>query len=149
MREFDGNYLVDAGAERLVLEWKTRQVRLINARDGVSDESESPPPEFAEVYYNAGRPDFRYGKKLPSGMTRHDFNNLETVLAPNESDGPYDDKNWNLFDSFHSIRGPESLNHRQSLSEMLKIWHSQRVSIARSNHTRVSGARAKVNQSLR
>ena len=120
-----GHYILDGGAERLVIEWKNKQFEYINARDGVDDKSERPIPGTEDIYYNAGAPGFQ--SECPPGMTVREHSILRRVLAPYESDWSRDPKPWNLFRGYLSVQDPESLNDRHSLSTMLMVWFSQKV----------------------
>lgn len=122
----DGNYLVDGGAERLILQWKVTRGRHIDERDGVIQDGEPLAQNFADLLSKAGLPGFQ--PQFVDGMTQHEFINLTTILAPNESDGPEDPEVWNLFDEFLTVQEPTSLDDRHSLSKMLTAWHSCTVS---------------------
>ncbi|KAH7129131.1 hypothetical protein EDB81DRAFT_808769 [Dactylonectria macrodidyma] len=119
----DGNYLLDGGAERLVLQWKVERGRQIDERDDAPIHDQPPlAQDFADLLKRAGEPGFQAQK--PEGMEFSEFRNLTTILAPNESDGPEDDEVWNLFDEFLYTREPGSLDNRHDLSDMLETWQS-------------------------
>lgn len=122
----DGNYLVDGGAERLLLQWKVTQGQHIDERDGVVQPDEPLAQNFADLLSKAGLPGFQ--PQIVNGMTQHEFFNLITSLAPNESDGPEDSGPWNLFEEYLTARDPESLNNRHDLSAMLAKWRAHTVS---------------------
>lgn len=122
----DGNYLVNGGAERLILEWKVTRGRHIDERDGVARNDSPLAQNFADLLSRAGLPGFR--PQIVNGMTEHEFLYLTTILAPNETDGPEDRDAWNLFDEFLTAQDPASLDNRHDLSEMLMAWRSYTVS---------------------
>jgi hypothetical protein len=90
----DGNYLLDGGAERLVLEWKDSVGRLIDRRDGVF--CKPIDPAFNDLLHKPGSSSYK--PKMLDGMTIHEFVNLCSSLAPIESDGVDDREEWDLFD---------------------------------------------------
>lgn len=133
----DGNYLLDAGAERLTLEWKRAVGKLIDERDGVKtkggskDDPKDDPeddskddlnPAFRNLLYNAGSS--KYVPEDVPNMDTFERHLLTTTLAPIESDGPEDDDEWNLFDEYLVARedDPTSLDSRHTLSATLFLW---------------------------
>jgi hypothetical protein len=84
----NGKYLVDGGAERLVLHWMLERSRQIEERNGVVVNYSPFFQNFTNLLYNAGTPGFN-GEK-PMFMTEHEYSYLLDTLAPNESDGPDD-----------------------------------------------------------
>lgn len=121
----DGNYLVDGGAERLVLEWKTSMGKLIDRRDGVS--IEPMDPDFNDLLRKSGSASYK--PKIIDGMSRHEFFNISMKLAPIESDGVEDQEEWNLFEHYlpMTFDDLEGLNDRHSLSDMLSLWKTDKV----------------------
>ncbi|XTI85849.1 hypothetical protein V2W45_1377750 [Cenococcum geophilum] len=120
----DGNYLVDGGAERLVLEWKTSMGKLIDRRDGVP--IEPMDPDFNDLLRKSGSAS--YQPKIIDGMSRHEFFNISMSLAPIESDGVEDQEEWNLFEHYlpMTFDDLEGLNDRHSLSDMLSLWKADK-----------------------
>ena len=82
--------------------------------------------DFKDLLEKAGLPGFQ-PRKI-TRMTMHEFINLSTTLAPNESDGPDDSEIWNLFEEYLTARDPASLNDRHDLSNMLTIWAADTAS---------------------
>lgn len=121
----DGNYLVDGGAERLILEWKVSMGRLIDKRDGVP--IEPLEPEFNDLLRKSGSAS--YQPRKVKGMTDIEFINLAHNLAPIESDGDGDQEEWNLFEQYLPLTfdDSEDLNEPHSLSSMLCAWKSHCV----------------------
>ncbi|RYP73207.1 hypothetical protein DL769_004266 [Monosporascus sp. CRB-8-3] len=121
----DGNYMLDGGAERLVLEWMASMERLIAQRDGVHDEPLDPA--FSDLLYRAGSSSYR--PKEVKGMTHSEYRLLSGPLAPIESDGPEDDEEWDLFKEFMSMdfRGVEDLKEPHSLSRTLSAWRTAKI----------------------
>jgi hypothetical protein len=83
--------------------------------------------DFKDLLDKAGLPDFQ--PKMCPNMSIHEFFNLSTTLAPNESDGPDDSEVWNLFENYLTARDPASLNDRHDLSKMLTSWAADTASI--------------------
>jgi hypothetical protein len=121
----DGNYLLDGGAERLVLEWKSSMGKLIDKRDEVP--IEPMDPDLNDLLRKSGSASYR--PKIVDGMSRHEFINLSTKLAPIESDGVEDQEEWNLFERYLSMTFDdiEDLNEPHSLSDMLSEWKTEKV----------------------
>jgi hypothetical protein len=123
----DGEYLVDGGAERLILEWKVRRGKKIDDRDGV-DQGEPIAPAFGRLLCRAGSSTYQY-EPVP-GMSRHEDYLLRYTLAPIESAGEGDTQEWNLFDEFiDDEENEEGLLDRHSLSKMLGLWAFHKVSL--------------------
>jgi hypothetical protein len=120
----NGSYLVDGGAERLLLQWKVERRRQINQRDGNPDTTEVLDKDFQDLLDLAGTPGFQ--AKRPAQMELHEYLYLMKNLAPNESDG--DDGIWNLFEEFLFTRKPGSLDDRHDLSKMMARWWIFQVS---------------------
>ena len=114
---FDGDYLCDGGAERLVLEWKVQRVNWIDKRYGIAQESMDPA--FDNLLRRAGSSTFT-NESLKDISRQEEFLLLQT-LAPFESDGPGDTQEWNLFDSYLNAND-ENLYERHDLSNMLQRW---------------------------
>ncbi|OCK84359.1 hypothetical protein K432DRAFT_320527 [Lepidopterella palustris CBS 459.81] len=119
-----GNYLLDGGAERLILEWKSSMGKLIDRRDGVP--IEPMEPDLNDLLRKSGSAS--YQSKIIDGMSRHEFFNLSTNLAPIESDGAEDQEEWNLFERYLSMTFDdiEDLNEPHSLSDMLSEWKTDK-----------------------
>jgi len=122
----DGNYLVDGGAERLLLQWKVTRGGQIDERDGVVQNTEPLAANFQDLLDKAGQPGFQ--PQMVTGMTMHEFMYLSRTLAPNESDGPDDSEVWNLFENYLTASDPARLNNRHDLSEMLSKWDAHTAS---------------------
>jgi hypothetical protein len=129
----DGNYLVDGGAERLILEWKVSMGRLMDRRDGVP--FEPLEPGFDDLLHKAGSASYK-PRKI-TGMTDFEYLNLSHHLAPIESDGAEDQQEWSLFKQYLPLTfdSLEDLKERHSLSDMLNRW---RFDVVRC-HTLLSG----------
>ncbi|OBT56315.1 hypothetical protein VE04_02849 [Pseudogymnoascus sp. 24MN13] len=128
----DGNYLLDAGAERLTISWKEAVKKLINERDGVEDKDDSSPA-VRDLLDNAGS-----SKYVPQEIPDADAFELRLLrsrLAPNESDGPDDTEEWNLFDEYQVARDDDqkSLDNRHTLDMTLFLWRDH-VTLATSNN---------------
>lgn len=122
----DGNYLLDGGAERLVLEWKVSMGRLMDRRDGVP--IEPLEPDFDDLLHKSGSAS--YQPKSITDMTDFEYFNLAHRLAPIESDGIEDKEEWNLFKEYLPLKFDDldDLNDQHSLSDMLSLWKFDRVS---------------------
>ncbi|CAI6092575.1 unnamed protein product [Clonostachys chloroleuca] len=119
-----GFYLLDAGAERLILQWIFVMRKLIAKRDG-TDGPKSLDPILHGLWYKSGSAKFTSAEK-PEGMSQFEFRKLQTTLAPVESDGPEDDNEWNLFDIFMTIREDDEKceEGKTTLGRMLKSWRA-------------------------
>lgn len=123
----DGNYVLDGGAERLVIQWTSERGRQIAKRDGTAEDDSDPPyPDLHHLLQKAGSPSFN--GKIPEHMPLPEYFTLLTVLAPNESDGSDDREVWNLFDEYLPTRRPGSLDNQHDLSQMLARWKAHTVS---------------------
>jgi hypothetical protein len=130
----DGNYLVDAGAERLVIEWKGTVGKLIDKRDGVEIETvDSSHSAFGDLFRKSGSSS--YVPQMVPNLSTFEFLLLSGTLAPIESDGPEDAEEWNLFEEYSVVADdcPEDLNNRHSLSETLEDWRRAIVSLSLTN----------------
>lgn len=124
----DGNYLVPGGVERLVLEWKGTRGRWIDKRDGVYDESEYRlPADFDALLRKAGSAEYQKPTN-PQWINAFEYHNLLFNLAPFESDGRGDVKEWNLFATYLD-RAAEALDNQHDLSTMLQRWQNDAVSL--------------------
>lgn len=121
----DGNYLLDGGAERLILEWKTSMGRLMDIRDGKP--IEPLDREFNDLLRKSGSAS--YTPKIIEGMTDFEFINLSHTLAPIESDGVDDQEEWNLFHEYlpSKFQALDDLKEPYSLSAMLGHWAIDKV----------------------
>ncbi|KAF8859944.1 hypothetical protein BDZ45DRAFT_688807 [Acephala macrosclerotiorum] len=130
----DGNYLLDAGAERLCLEWKITVGALIDKRDGV-EVTETMDPDFNDLLRKSGSA--KYVPKMYPGMTTFEYMLLTSTLAPFESDGMEDEEEWNLFEEFLTVSGDrsEDLEDRHSLSDMLEDWRKEVILATSDNLT--------------
>lgn len=117
----DGHYLLDAGAERLTLMWKTTVGKLIDERDGVESKDDSSAA-LTDLLHNAGSSKYT-SQEIPE-MDSYEYDLLSTTLAPNETDGPEDTEEWNLFEECLVVRDDDQkyLNNRHSLSQTLTLW---------------------------
>lgn len=123
----DGNFFLDGGAERLILEWKVSMGRLIDGRDGVA--VEPMDAEFDDLLRKSGSAS--YTPKQMEKMTFQEFHNLAGDLAPIESDGTDDRDEWNLFEQYlpKDFDKVEDLNDPHSLSDMLELWKCDKVTL--------------------
>jgi hypothetical protein len=121
----DGNYLLDGGAERLVLEWKASMGRLRCRRDG--EPNEPLDPEFDDFLRKSGSAS--YTPKQLDDMTFFEYFNLSEKLAPIESDGIEDHEEWNLFHEYlpSKFEDLDDLKEPHSLSKMLSHWERDKV----------------------
>lgn len=122
----DGNYLVDAGAERLTLEWRVTLEKLIDKRDGV--QIEPTDVAFNDLLRKSGSS--KYVPQRVPNMSTFEYMLLIDTLAPIESDGPEDAEEWNLFEEYLAVADDdqEGLKNRHSLSETLETWRQDVVS---------------------
>jgi hypothetical protein len=58
---------------------------------------------------------------------------LSSTLAPNESDGPEDTEEWNLFYEFQVVVDQKILENRHSLDMTLFLWRDHVVSSCSCN----------------
>lgn len=96
----DGHYLVDGGAERLILQWKVERYHQIYERDGIADDY-AISDDFKDLLDNAGLPDFK-GRRVDR-LFDDEHLALTTTLAPTESDGTEDHHPWNLFETISPL----------------------------------------------
>lgn len=117
----DGNYLLDAGAERLTIMWKNTVGKLIDERDGVESKDDSSAA-LRDLPHEAGSSKDASQEIPEVSSSKHELSS--TTLAPNESDGPEDTEEWNLFDECLVVRDDDlkHLNNRHSLSQTLTLW---------------------------
>ncbi|PVH67545.1 hypothetical protein DL98DRAFT_523281 [Cadophora sp. DSE1049] len=139
----DGNYLLDAGAERLSLEWKVTVGGLIDKRDGVESETmDSRHSAFNDLLRKSGSSN--YIPQMVPGMSEFEFILLSCTLAPIEGDGSGDSEEWNLFEEYLAVADnhEEDLNNRHSLSETLEAWGHD-VVLATSDNLTEKGKKQK------
>lgn len=119
---------MDAGAERLTLEWKVTVGKLIDKRDGVESETMDSHSAFGDLLRKSGSAKY-VPTKIP-GMSTFEYLLLTTTLAPFESDGPEDSDEWNLFEEYLAVTDDheEDLKNRHSLSDTLEAWSRDVVS---------------------
>ena len=130
----DGNYLGTGGVERLVLEWEVTHGKWADKRDGLYDESKDRlPADFDSLLRHAGSAAYP-GSKIPDGTDRFEYYNFTTTLAPNESDGPVDKSECNLFDKYLDSSA-RALDSPHDLSSMLPHWRNDVVSSLSVTHT--------------
>jgi hypothetical protein len=125
----DGNFLMDAGAERLLLEWKKTVISLIDHRDARAGTPETLEPDsFDDLLANAGSS--KFVPRAIADLSDFDYDIFRTTLAPFERDGPGDNDEWNLFEQYLAVRdGQEgALDYQHSLSETLNAWKRDVVS---------------------
>lgn len=124
----DGNYLLDAGAERLTIAWKLAVGKLINERDGVETKDDSSAA-LRDLLYRAGSSKY-VPQEIPD-VDAFEHRLLSGTLAPNESDGPEDIEEWNLVDEYLVVRDDdqESLKNRHTLGMTLFLWKDHVVSL--------------------
>ncbi|KUJ18896.1 uncharacterized protein LY89DRAFT_696307 [Mollisia scopiformis] len=108
----DGHYLLDAGAERLGLQWMVTMGKLVDKRDGVGiadPEGDDKVTYLMDLINKAGSSSYK--PKMPSGMSTF-------------YDGPDDSEEWNLFQEYLAVseEHDESLDNRHSLSQTLDAW---------------------------
>lgn len=125
----DGFYLLDAGAERLILQWIFVMRKLIAKLDG-TDGPKPQDPIVHDLWYKSGSAKFTDAEK-PEGMSQFEFRKLQTTLAPVESDGPEDDDEWKFFDMFMTIQEDDEKYEegKTTLGSMLKSWRVCSVSL--------------------
>ncbi|RFU72659.1 hypothetical protein TARUN_9603 [Trichoderma arundinaceum] len=116
----NGNFVVDGGAERLILEWKSSMARLIARRDGTAEEVLTS--SFRDLLYKSGSASFK--PERVEGMMDSEYFLLCHSLAPIESDGAEDDDEWNLFENYVPLNfeNEKDLDETHSLSLMLGMW---------------------------
>ncbi|ELR10426.1 hypothetical protein GMDG_00838 [Pseudogymnoascus destructans 20631-21] len=125
----DGNYPLDAGAERLTIAWKAAVRKLIDERDGVEINDDSNAA-FRDLLDSAGSS--KYVPQDVPDVGEHRL--LSSTLAPNESDGPEDTEEWNLFNEYQVVVDDDqkSLENRHNLGMTLFMWRDH-VVLATSN----------------
>ncbi|KFZ16086.1 hypothetical protein V501_02401 [Pseudogymnoascus sp. VKM F-4519 (FW-2642)] len=128
----DGNYLLDAGAERLTISWKEAVKKLIDERDGVETKDDWSAA-VRDLLDNAGSSKY-VTQEIPDANA-FQLRLLRSRLAPNESDGPDDTEEWNLFDEYLAPRDDDqkSLEDRHTLGATLFLWRDH-VVLATSNN---------------
>ncbi|KAI0868090.1 hypothetical protein GGS24DRAFT_507126 [Hypoxylon argillaceum] len=115
----DGNYLVDGGAEKLILHWKSSMGRLINERDGLDHTPDNP--DLVQIIFKAGSVSFT--PKRPGGLDDLECDRLLGSLAPIERDGPGGTDEWNLIEECSlGFDDLDDLKQTDSLSLMLYKW---------------------------
>lgn len=121
-----GNYLLDGGAERLVVYWVDSMRRLVAERDGI--ERKPCDVVLMDLLNRAGSAS--YTPKQPNNMSDSEYFKLRHSLATIESDGPEDKDEWNLIDQLVPLTfdGLDDLKETHSLSAMLRAWRARRVS---------------------
>lgn len=129
----DGNYLLDAGAERLTISWKKAVRKLIDERDGVEVEDDAEIKDdsnaaFRDLLDNAGSSEY-VPQEIPD-VDAFELELLSSKLAPNESDGPEDTEEWNLFYEYQVVveDDQKSLENRHNLDMTLFLWRDHVVS---------------------
>lgn len=106
------------------MEWKSRRIRHIDNQAGV--EPEQGDPAFDNLCRNAGSSTFEF--KEVDNLSRHEEELLLNKLAPVESDGAGDQKEWSLFKEYLSgDEEGETLDGTHSLSKILMIWRFDKV----------------------
>lgn len=123
----DGSYLLDGGAERLVQEWKRGMNQLMAT---YFERYWLKTPYCHDLFQKSGSSSFT--PKQWAGMTDHEFLLLSRQLAPIESDGRGDRKEWNLFDTYlHRVLTGhwKDLKKPHSLSDVLYAWKADKVSL--------------------
>ncbi|KKK15096.1 hypothetical protein AOCH_005601 [Aspergillus ochraceoroseus] len=117
----DGSYIVPGGVERLILEWKVTRGMWIDKRDGVYDERAYYIDEgFDDLLHKAGSSTY-IPRGRPAGLDLYEHYALSQLLAPNESDGPQDQQEWNLFAHYLDFT-VKTLSNPHELSMMLQRW---------------------------
>ncbi|KAF1980359.1 hypothetical protein BU23DRAFT_625635 [Bimuria novae-zelandiae CBS 107.79] len=125
------NYVLDAGAERLVLQWRFNMRRLIDMGDEVVNNEPSDPNDpslfMTDLWNKSGSASLT--PEQPENISRYTFLKLSTQTAPIESDGPGDENEWNLFEQYLSLPSKDikDLEDRHSLSNMLTHWSHDRL----------------------
>ncbi|KAJ5779443.1 hypothetical protein N7457_007163 [Penicillium paradoxum] len=119
----DGNYFVSAGVERLIQEWREVHAMWAAKRDDCYDETQDVlPANLDALLYQSGSAVNQEPKK-PGRMKEYEYLLLRTMLAPNESDGPEDPSEWNLFSEYIDSAA-EALDNPHDLSTMLQRWQT-------------------------
>jgi hypothetical protein len=122
----DGNYFLDAGAERLSLKWKVTVGSLVDKRDGV--EIETMDSAFNDLLRKPGSS--KYIPKRIDNMSTYEYKLFSGTLAPTDNDGSEDSEEWNHFEEYMVVRRDheEDLNDRHTLSATLATWRRDVVS---------------------
>lgn len=119
---FDASYLVSAGIERLILEWKVRHGEQMDKKDGSGGETNKElDPDFSALLQRAGSA--TYKAKMPKNMDRYEYHNLISIPF---GDGSGDTNEWNLFDKYLRVTS-ESLADPHNLSAMIEHWETDVV----------------------
>ncbi|KAJ5467321.1 hypothetical protein N7475_005073 [Penicillium sp. IBT 31633x] len=100
-----------------------------------------------------GRPQY-YAKDATPGSSsdpntisdRFEYYNLITTLAPNESEGPDDKSEWNLFKEYLDSSA-QALNRPHDLSSMLRRWQND-VCLASEEEDRLNEVQLKARHAL-
>ena len=124
-----GRYVCDGGAERLVQEWRYKKWEMNQHSKGIPQERRLQDP-MEYIAYNAGSNRFVY-REVP-GINMWEVNSYVRPLAPNESDGPDDRNEWNLFESFlypkPKVKSEQGYYaDRHCLSKVLREWRNAKV----------------------
>ncbi|RDW90058.1 uncharacterized protein DSM5745_01833 [Aspergillus mulundensis] len=135
----DGNYSLPGAVERLVPQWVSTRKRLIEKRDGLYDEAEQKEWEnehadLMALMLKAGSSEYKaQPARIPSGVDEATYRLLSEELAPNESDGPGDTQEWNLFKTYINPT-VEALNDPHDLSRMLLSWCNDMALISKDDN---------------
>ena len=115
--------ILDWGAYRLVQEWKLNLQRAARPERHISLWLDQ---ERQDLWYNGGSASY----KIPKSTTDPSlYLHLSTVAAAVESDGPYDQDEWNLFNNYlpSSLGVLPAPGKLPKLSEVLKNWNRDKV----------------------
>ncbi|KAJ5111983.1 hypothetical protein N7532_000028, partial [Penicillium argentinense] len=135
----DGNYLVPGGVERLVMEWKDTHGKWADKRDGLL------PANFDTLLRQAGSAVYQ-GTNMPHGLDQFEFYNLITTLASNESEGPDDKSEWNLFNKYLDSSA-QALDNPHDLSSMLQHWQND-ARLANSDEDKLNEVQMRARHTL-
>jgi hypothetical protein len=137
-RNFHGKgFLVDGGAERLILEWKAQRGRWIAKQGGKKAEDlKSRSPHGEKIAFEHGARRFTDGGAGGSVSAAEQFL-MTNTLAIVERDGVDDREEWNLFERYlPAEEDVESLDDRHSLSDILRFWDKHVVYLPFALHSR-------------
>ncbi|KAL3471581.1 hypothetical protein BJX99DRAFT_250299 [Aspergillus californicus] len=119
----DGSYLVPAGVERLILEWKFTRGVAIDKRDGIYDPRlYTLDAGVYDLLYKAGSGGY-WPTSRPGGLEQYEYYVLMRLCAVNEVDRGV---GWNLFEEFLGD-GEGALADRHDFSEILGRWSRAEV----------------------
>lgn len=130
LKAFGTRYLLDGGAERLVLKWKSLMQLLIE-QNGGTHLGIKPTPEMEDLLHKAGSALYEPEEDLfeEDTLPGHEFKTLLKDLAPIQNDKPYTYKEWNLFKEYIERdlnNNLDNLKQPHILSSILGKWARHR-----------------------